>query len=138
MKHYSIIILLLLVVAAGCGSGQVGLKGTVVFDDDGSPLTTGTVIFTTATFQARGNIDGQGTFTMGSFGEKDGLPPGTYQVGITGATVASNPVLDYDLITSKWASPATSGCEITVEKGMKSLEIRVERNPNTKPVKKLL
>ena len=138
MKHYSIIILLLLVVATGCGNGQVGLKGTVVFDDDGSPLPTGTVIFTTATFQARGDIDQHGTFTMGSFGTKDGLPPGTYKVGITGATVASNPSLDYDLITSKWASPSTSGCEITVEKGITALEIRVERNPNTKPVKKFL
>lgn len=136
MKHSSLIVLLLLLVAAGCGNGQVEMKGTVVFDDDGSPLTIGTVILTTDTFQAKGNIDAQGSFTMGSFGLKDGLPPGTYKVGITGATIASNPGLDYDWITSKWASPATSGYEVTVEKGMKSLEIRVERNPNRTPVKK--
>ena len=138
MKHHSLITLLLCVVIAGCGSGQVGLKGTVVFDDDGSPLTIGTVIFTTDTFQARGIIDEKGTFTMGSYDTQDGLPPGTYKVGIRGATIATNPGLDYDLITSKWASPATSGYEVTVEKGMQALEIRVERNPNRTPVKKIM
>jgi hypothetical protein len=46
-------------------------------------------------------------------------------VGITGA----NDNEDRALLTEKWYNPKTSGVTVQVEKGMKSLEIRVNRNP---------
>jgi len=78
----SIIILLCL----GCGSGHVRLQGKVTFEEDGTPLTTGRVCFQKDVFMAEGKIDENGTFTMGSFSEKDGLPKGTYKVFVSGAT----------------------------------------------------
>jgi hypothetical protein len=82
-------ILLFLVFASlfltGCGSGKVQLSGTVTFDD-GTPLTTGSVIFSTDTFSAKGNIDSGGKYVMGSISTNDGLPAGKYKVYIEGAT----------------------------------------------------
>jgi len=129
MKNYSIIVLLLLGFVVGCGSNQVGAGGTVVFSDDGSPVTQGTIIFSTPTFQARSDIDGQGRFTMGSFGAADGLPPGTYNVTIVSTDAAEDPDNPYSLIDLKYSSPRTSGIEITVDKTVKNLEIKVDRNP---------
>jgi len=132
MKTHPIIILLLLVFAAGC-SKQVGAGGTVVFSDDGSPVTQGIVIFSTPTFQSRSDIDEQGRFTMGSFGAVDGLPPGTYNVAIISTDGADTP---YSFIDPKYSNKNTSGLEVTVDKTVKNLEFKVDRNPKPKPVKK--
>ena len=138
MKYHSLILLALLVFAVGCGNRQVGAGGIVVFSDDGSPvmqgsaLTQGTVFFSTSTFQSRSEIDSQGRFTMGSFGATDGLPPGTYNVSVV-ATDNTDSMNPYSLIDPKYASPVTSGIEITVDKTVRNLEIRVDRNPNPRP-----
>ena len=123
-RHYQFNLLLLLVLlcAAGCGT-NVPMGGTVTFSDDGSPLTAGTVFFTTDTFEARGMLQSNGTYTIGSVTQADGLPPGKYQVYIRdaheyrtrnvaeGDTVADTVV---PLIDQKYASPATSGLEVEV------------------------
>jgi hypothetical protein len=131
MKYYPIILLLLLVFAAGC-SKQVGAGGTVVFSDNGTPVPYGSVIFSTPTFQSRSNINGQGRFTMGSYGAADGLPPGTYKVMIhvVDDSDADNP---YNLLDARYTNKDTSGLEITVDKTVKNLEFRVDRNPKPKP-----
>jgi hypothetical protein len=69
------------VACIGCGK-QLGLSGKVVFSDDGSPVTFGTVCFATSSFQAKGEIKPDGTFTMDSYDAADGLPPGNYKVCI--------------------------------------------------------
>lgn len=125
MKHHSLIILLLLAVAASGCSPNVKMSGRVVYDDDGSPLTAGTVLLCTPTMQARGHLDKNGYFDVGTLGDRDGLPPGTYEVGIVGAIDSE----DRGLLTDKWYNPKTSGITVQVEKGMKSLEIKVDRNP---------
>ena len=133
MRYHSIVILLLLFLA-GCGRGHVQLSGTVVFADDGSPVTKGSVIFSTPTFQARGDLDDQGRFTMGSFGQRDGFPPGTYQVGVAGAIVSDpSGARFYDLLAEDWRDPSTSGFELTIDQNTRDLEIRVERNPAPRP-----
>ena len=125
MKHHSIFILLFLVFVAGCGNSHVKMSGRVIYEDDGSPLTTGTVLLCTPTMQARGHLDKNGYFDVGTLGDKDGLPPGIYEVGIVGAVDRE----DRALLTDKWYSHKTSGITVQVEKGMKSLEIKVNRNP---------
>ena len=131
MKHYSIIILLVLLFVASCNK-QVGMTGTVVFSDDGSPVPHGNVILSTPTFQSRGELNKQGQFTMGTFGTDDGLPPGTYSVAVvcieTGGDTGS-----YNLVDSKYSNPQTSGLEITVTKAIKDYEIKVDRNPKPRP-----
>ncbi|MDR2642347.1 MAG: hypothetical protein LBC74_06095 [Planctomycetaceae bacterium] len=78
-----------LLFLAGCNQGKVQLGGTVTFDD-GAPLTIGSVIFSTDTFSAKGNIDSSGKYVMGSIVTNDGLPAGKYKVYIEGATEESS------------------------------------------------
>jgi hypothetical protein len=117
---------------SGCNGKQVGLSGKVVFSDDGSPVTFGTVCFATSTFQAKGEIKKDGTFTMGSIGTSDGLPPGTYQVGILGVTEDIGGESIYSILDPKWNSPSTSNLTITVENTTRNLEIKVDRNPESR------
>ena len=135
MKYHSIIVLLLLGFVVGCGSGQVPLSGTVVFSDDGSPLTIGNVVLSTPTFRANGPLNDKGCFTVGSYSDKDGLPPGTYKVGVVGAEIplGAEGMSTYSLIDPKMGSPSSSGIEITVDKNTKTLDIKVDRNPTPRP-----
>ncbi|MDR1479319.1 MAG: DUF2271 domain-containing protein [Planctomycetaceae bacterium] len=79
------IVFIVLLFLAGCSNGKVQLGGTVTFDD-GTPLTSGAVIFSTDTFSAKGNIDSSGKYIVGSIGTNDGIPAGKYKVHIEGAT----------------------------------------------------
>ena len=133
MKHHSIIILLVLLFVAGCNK-QVGMTGTVVFSDDGSPLPFGNVVLSTPTFQSRGELNKEGQFTMGSLGTNDGLPPGTYRVAIVAGEMLGDSG-SYSLVDPKYSNPDTSGLEITVTKAVKDYEIKVERNPKPRPGK---
>ena len=71
-------------IVAGC-SQNVKVTGKVTFED-GTPLTMGRVCFQTETMFADGPLKEDGTYTLGSLGENTGLPKGTYQVFISGAT----------------------------------------------------
>lgn len=130
MKFYIIFVFSLIVlILGGCGNGHVGLRGKVVFSDDGSPLTIGTVCFATPTFQAKGDLDKNGNFVMGSYSDHDGLPLGTYQVGILNAVIDT----EYSLVAPQWLSPKTSGYTVKVDKKTSYLEIKVDRNPIPPP-----
>ena len=72
---------LMLVACLGCG-GRAQVHGKVVFSD-GSPLTYGTVNFTSGETICKGQIEKDGTFKMRTFKPGDGVPPGTYKVYIT-------------------------------------------------------
>jgi len=135
MKYHSIICLLLLGLVVGCGNRHLGVQGTVVFSDNGEPIPRGTVIFRSPTFQAGGHIDEQGRFTMGSYSEKDGCPPGTYQVAVIGTSIDldASGLSTYNPVDSKFDNPSTSGMEITIDKTMKNIEIKVDRNPSPNP-----
>ncbi|MCL2117883.1 MAG: hypothetical protein FWH27_05585 [Planctomycetaceae bacterium] len=143
MKRIIVICLLAFVaVSVGCSSGNVGLKGTVVFTDDKTPVPNGIICFDSGTINARGTIKSDGTFVMGSLKETDGLPPGDYRVFFidvqeqtgerTGAPGdASEPVYT-SLIDSKYLSPDRSGLTANVTKDTKTLSFELDRNPNTK------
>lgn len=120
---------LALLVLTGCGNGQIGLSGKVVFSDDGSPVPTGRVIFVTSSFQAYGDLQSDGTFTVSSTGTNDGLPPGKYRVRIDGAqkVVDEAKELSEPLIAVKYTNDNTSGIEIEVVSTTKDIVIEVER-----------
>ena len=122
---------LALLVFAGCG-GNVNLKGKVLFSDDKSPVSVGTICFETDTFLARGDLKPNGTFVVGSLRSRDGLPPGTYRVYFSGVHEA----LGYDsagqaiykpLIDTKLANGSTSGITLDVTSSTKYFEIEVDR-----------
>ena len=120
--------------AVGCGNRNVQLGGTVTFED-GSPLTKGSVVFSTDTFMAGGDLDSNGKYLMGSYSLKDGLPPGTYKVYIAGATeeVSAKAGGMWSLIDPQFGSfPSTPlTCEIPAPKN--TFDITVPHNPTPKP-----
>ncbi len=85
MKKYHFLLGLVLLFSAGC-SGNVSLSGKVV-DTEGNPITVGMVNFTSDKGLSRGKINADGSYTIGTLKDKDGLPPGKYKVYVTGAEV---------------------------------------------------
>jgi len=122
----------ILFVVAGC-SDHVPLGGKVVYSDDGSPLTTGEVCLETANFTARGALGPDGTYTIGSLADADGLPPGKYQVSILGATRfagfdSSGSPINEPLIDRKYFRGATSGLEVEAKSGNRRFDFKVDRH----------
>jgi len=127
----------------GCGSGNVGLSGKITFSDDGSPLTVGTVYLSSGAHLARGDINSDGTYQIGSLSQKDGLPPGTYRVYVSGAvkedtaggggggmrgnmggSMGANVV---PLIDPKFTNANSSGIEVEVTPSLKTFDFQVDR-----------
>ena len=115
--------------AVGC-SNHCSLKGKVIFADDQSPVTHGTINFVSDKGIARGAISDDGRYAVGSIKKNDGLPPGTYRVYLTetenleprpGGVPRRIPLLD-----SKYLQPDTS--ELTVEvKSSTVFDVQVDR-----------
>ena len=145
MKKKSLAFFVLLLIFAtlvGCGDPKV--TGKVTFPD-GSPLATGQVMFQSEGFIGSGNIQSNGTYSAGKFKDGDGLPPGKYQVFITGAssydeselelkpaevTIGQRPMFKTPtptvLISVKYMSPKSSGLTVDV-KGNTKFDITVEK-----------
>jgi len=70
---------------AGCGDGTktYNVTGTVKFTD-GSPLTTGTVIFAGENVASQGEIQPDGSYALGTNAADDGAPAGSYKVFLAG------------------------------------------------------
>lgn len=83
------VMLILLFGILGCGS-NVKFGGRVTYSDDGSPLTTGMVCFESNTFLARGPLNQDGYYDLGSLALKDGIPKGEYRVYISGANAVED------------------------------------------------
>lgn len=119
MKNITLVLLAFtfLAFAVGCGS-KITVDGFVRFED-GTPLTTGTVYFESATTTARGQLNAEGRYVLESSGTKDGIPLGNYKVYILGATDsgydANSQWIAKALIDEKFQSAATSGlvCDVT-------------------------
>ena len=128
-------ILLVFAGVSGCGDGFVPLRGKVTFSDDGSPVTTGFVYFDSGSKLARGKINADGTYIVGSLSDTDGLAPGNYKVYVqaTGpdpsvAITASGLRPQVSLVDPKFSSVETSGLECHVDRSKKSYDIVVDRS----------
>jgi hypothetical protein len=120
-----------LFLLTGC-SNQVKLNGKVTFSDDGSPVPAGTIFFESSTFMARGEIRSDGTFSVSSTGNNDGLPPGTYAVSFTGVrkevgTDRNGMPIYEELLDPKYGDTYQSGLTLEVTSSTKSYDIQVER-----------
>ncbi len=123
----------LLLLIAGCNKLKP-LGGKVTFSD-GKPLTTGMVVFQTSTFEARGALDKEGKYQVGSYNNGDGIPPGTYQVFISGASqleMGEKGMKDVPLIDSKFTLPDESGLTFTVDGKNRTFDIVVDPYKNKK------
>jgi hypothetical protein len=73
----------------GC-SNNVPLRGRVL-DQEGNPITVGMVNFVSDKGLSRAKIQPDGSYTVGTLKQSDGLPPGTYKVYVTNAEVPLAP-----------------------------------------------
>ena len=123
--------LVLIGFIVGCGNGNVKVNGKVVFSDDNSPVTLGTICFESGITTARGNIKEDGTFSVYSVKENDGVPSGTYNVYFLNTTKGEGNPLAPKLIPqlhSKYQKAATTDITMTIDKSTKlPLEIKVDR-----------
>ena len=143
MKQISISLVLLFcaLIAVGCGE-NVKVTGKVSFPD-GEPLSTGQVIFENEKISGMGKLSADGSYTLGSDKENNGIPPGKYRVFITGAVTygevqersagmfdqrgSQSPLpSSIPLIHRKFLSAETSGLEVDV-KGAMEYNIDVEK-----------
>ncbi|MCL2347406.1 MAG: hypothetical protein FWC50_04015 [Planctomycetaceae bacterium] len=136
MKTPSIFLVLLFVVAVGCGP-NVKVTGTVTFED-GSPLTKGEVRFETATFSSYGGLNQKGAFTLSGASANSGIPPGRYGVAIVQTEQPDGPLTFGSVLVpqihTKYNSPATSGLSVEVKRGMGPVAFTVEPYEHKKAV----
>ena len=148
MKHLFLLLTLLfcVLVVAGCNR-NAKVTGKVAFPD-GEPLTSGQVVFENEKLSAMGKLSKDGSYTLGTQKENNGIPKGKYRVYITGAVTyketpapspsagapgvynpgATSPPLpaSVSLIHRKYRSVETSGLEVDV-KGTMNYDIKVEK-----------
>ena len=124
--------LIIAVAFVGC-SQNIPLSGKVTFADDGSPVTLGKVFFMTPTTVAQAGIREDGTYTVGSMKETDGMPKGTYQVYLVVEQLSTREMggqsenVYTSLIDSKYTNPETSGLTFNADGKTKTFDIKVER-----------
>ena len=157
-KVFCLVGCLLLVLVTGCSKMQP-LSGKVTFRDNNEPLTQGTVIFQTDTYQARGSLDEEGNYSISSVNglrryvgckfdlnysissvkEGDGIPKGIYSVFIEGTTVTAGkdkkgmPRKEGNLVDPKF-NGTESGLKCTIDGKNKVFDFKVDR-PGKSPRK---
>ena len=124
--------LLLVLTVIGCG-GNSRLSGKVTFTD-GKPATHGMVIFTNVTdsFQAKGEINKDGTYVVGSTKARNGLPPGEYKVFVSGIDTTAQSLgmgIPVPLCAEKYQNASTSGLTCTVPAPKNTYNIELEPHP---------
>ena len=141
MKKYIICMLWFVGISlTGC-SDHCRLSGKVSFED-GTPATRGMVIFTTESFQAKGEIQLDGSFVVGSEKVGDGIPRGTYGVYVSGIgkTVPGLEVpgmqrmsMYVPICHEKYENAGTSGLVCTVPAPGNKYDIVLEPHPTNYP-----
>lgn len=110
----------------------------MVFSDDGSPLTVGTVCFATETHYARGDLDKNGNYTLGFEKQGNGLPKGEYKVYIADAVTVTGTIKDDEgderavyspVIAQKFTSKGLTDLTCIVDGKTKTFDFKVERAP---------
>ncbi len=126
----------LLPLLVGCQKG-IAVGGKVSFPD-GKPLATGIVCFQNDKTMARGVLDANGVFRLGTNTPNEGLAPGKYKVYVTEAfdrqtfplpKTDDEPFrhpIETPLIDVKFMNPETSGLACDVVPGLKSFDITVD------------
>jgi len=135
----------LLVAVFGCGPsrGVVPVTGIAKLKD-GTPLARGHVFLTGGGANgARGQIQPDGTFRLGTFTPTDGAKPGTYTAYILGATKEDTRSYDEklnqtkpappSLVDTKYDAAATSDLRVEIKPPKTHLDLVLE--PNTAPSK---
>jgi hypothetical protein len=123
------LVLLVPLMAIGCGDGRYPVHGTVT-RDDGVPIKEAMVVFESLDRQpnitARGDVDANGEFELGTGAPGDGAPAGHYRAKIT--QLMSNPdEPPQATFDPRFGDFGTSGLEFEVKRGPNDFPIKVTR-----------
>jgi hypothetical protein len=115
------------VLLSGCGDGRperVRVSGKVLIDNQ--PVTSGSVQFLPrhGGRPSSGKIQTDGSFSLFTFEERDGCPPGTYDVIVSSIEILNDTQVRYHL-PKKYGSPQTSGISKTVDEPVDSMLIEL-------------
>jgi hypothetical protein len=134
MPRYALILLVPLTAALGCSRTSfpanpktVPVKGRVLLAN-GKPLNGGRLVFHNkdpkkGAIEGRADLEPNGTYQPSTFGQDDGLMPGSYVVTIEPVsykTKAPKPV-NADVIPKKFQKKETSTLEVEVKSGEEKL-----------------
>ena len=103
-----------MLLCAGCW-GNPHVTGRVTFPD-GTPLTTGHVVFTDDYTLGKCDLDENGEYSIHTFSRNDGIRPGTYKVYVSGAVRFKKSDVEKD---EQYSNPDASGWVVEVKKSMK-------------------
>jgi len=122
---------LALIVLGGCARRTYPVKGQVVFED-GTPAAelNGYLIMFQSPEQkssATGEIQPDGTFTMGTFRDGDGAMLGKQRVAIMPAPPPGGRPRPPSVLPAKYATFDTSPLEVEITPSRSELTIQVER-----------
>jgi hypothetical protein len=124
---------LLLFVAGGCGGGPQPVRGKVTLED-GTPVSKGMVVFESmagdAKITARGDIQADGTFKLGTYKPGDGVPPGRYRVLVApreDMEDIDSPNRKPPAFDPRYSDFKTSGLEFEVKSGTNEFPIQLTR-----------
>jgi len=127
VSFFTAFVLFSLLLVIGCG--QPKISGKVIYSDDQSPVTHGTVMFHGSHGVARGIIQSDGRYVIESIKKNDGLPKGEYKISIKETQVNIGPEalpVYKNLIDKKYESPDTSDLFLNVTKSQ-TFDIQVDR-----------
>ena len=141
-----LIFVMAIILAVGCNRGPrtYPVNGKVVFDD-GSPLTTGGVVFSelmstdAAGTNARGAIDAEGNFQLTTFNNNDGVLPGEHRFLVRADRDAEDytkrGIIPRPVIAERFEEYDTAELEFTIEERNNDLELVVTKPGKKKPRK---
>jgi hypothetical protein len=128
-------LLLLLGIVGGCSQNDSLATVEGIVRLEGQPLRTGTVRFVpTAGRAATGQIQSDGTFKLGTFGESDGAVTGIHKVAIIAYETAGDGRPAYEagaqankpLVPQRYMAVGTSGLTFEVKPGENRAEFDLE------------
>jgi hypothetical protein len=131
-KYAGSLLLVILLGAAGCGSGRYPVHGRVLYED-GRPLTEGNVIGESTDggeiVMAQGDVRSDGTFRWGTLKPGDGARPGKYRIAVLPRALGEAEAAKgaRPAVAKKFTSFETSGIVYEVKDGRNQLDITVQR-----------
>lgn len=115
------------------GPSRFPVGGVVQFGDGSAAkeLAGGAVVFESADQKtvARGRIKADGTFELGTFGEKDGALPGDYRILVQGPGPEKFEKTNLAIIDRRFTKFNTSALKATVPLEKNTIVLQVERAP---------
>jgi len=130
MRHISMVMFLVAATflgflgCSGNGGATEKVTGTVTYED-GTPLSGGTIVFADRKRNSSsvGYLQEDGSYVLGTFGESDGAPQGSYKVTI----IASSAYGERSPLSSKFGSLEQTPLTAEVVDGENVINFQVEK-----------